>query len=149
MSGEDIREKVIRGMECCMSGQPEGLGCDRVPCPYHDIEDCEGALHCDALALLKEQERAIKYQSDRLDELLDKQQPRVITLEELRRMHPVWASNTPPYLWLEINRDCINVVSHWVAWSDVKEMIYGIYPKYDPDNYGTTWRCWTGKPTEA
>lgn len=42
MSGEDMREKVIKGLECCMSGQPEGLGCDRVPCPYHDIEDCEG-----------------------------------------------------------------------------------------------------------
>lgn len=49
-------QKVISGLECCMSGQPEGLGCDRVPCPYCDFEDCEGMLHRDALVLLKAQE---------------------------------------------------------------------------------------------
>ena len=43
---------VIKGLECCMSGQPGGLGCDRVPCPYNEFEDCEGMLHRDALALL-------------------------------------------------------------------------------------------------
>lgn len=50
------REKVIKGLECCMSGQPDGLGCSRVPCPYNQFEDCEGMLHRDALALLKAQE---------------------------------------------------------------------------------------------
>lgn len=50
------REKVIKGLECCMSGQPDGLGCSRVPCPYNQFEDCEGILHRDALALLKAQE---------------------------------------------------------------------------------------------
>ena len=39
-----------------MSGQPDGLGCSRVPCPYNQFEDCEGILHRDALALLKAQE---------------------------------------------------------------------------------------------
>ena len=49
-------QKVVSGLECCMSGQPEGLGCNRVPCPYNDFEDCEGMLHRDALALLKARE---------------------------------------------------------------------------------------------
>lgn len=50
------REEVIKGLECCMSGQLDGLGCSRVPCPYNQFMDCEGILHRDALALLKKQE---------------------------------------------------------------------------------------------
>ena len=56
MTPEENLKKVINGLECCMSGQPDGLGCSRVPCPYNQFEDCEGILHRDALALLKEQE---------------------------------------------------------------------------------------------
>jgi ssDNA-binding Zn-finger/Zn-ribbon topoisomerase 1 len=56
MTEQEKREKVIRGLECCMSGQLDGLGCSRVPCPYNLFEDCEGILHRDALALLKAQE---------------------------------------------------------------------------------------------
>ena len=44
------REKVIKGLECCR------FGCDHVSCPYNELEDCEGALHCDVLVLLKAQE---------------------------------------------------------------------------------------------
>ena len=56
MKENEKRKKVIKGLECCMSGQPDGLGCSRVPCPYNQFEDCEGILHRDALALLKAQE---------------------------------------------------------------------------------------------
>lgn len=56
MNDQEKWEKVIKGLECCMSGQPDGLGCSRVPCPYNQFEDCEGILHRDALALLKAQE---------------------------------------------------------------------------------------------
>ena len=49
-------EKVIKGLEWCLSGQPKGFGCDRVPCPYNEFADCEGVLHHDALALLKAHE---------------------------------------------------------------------------------------------
>lgn len=46
------------GLECCMGGV-DGLGCDRVPCPYREFEDCEGKLHADALAVIKEQKRQL------------------------------------------------------------------------------------------
>ena len=49
------REKVIKGLECCI----EWDSCNK--CPYetpneYDIAECTLSLHKDALALLKEQE---------------------------------------------------------------------------------------------
>ena len=77
------REKVIKGLFACAYK-------DCRSCPYwgtgsHGSSACK-TLAADALALLKEQEKAIKYQSDRLDELLDKQQPRVMALEEVKAL---------------------------------------------------------------
>lgn len=53
------REKVIKGLECCVSGNT--AICERLGCPYADehegISDtCIDTLMADALALLKAQE---------------------------------------------------------------------------------------------
>ena len=87
-------------------------------------------LMTDALALLKDQE------------------PRVLTLEELRDVGQVWESSAPPYLWLDKNRSIYNTISFWCAWRDIYEMIHGRHDKYTDENYGSEWRCWTARPTE-
>lgn len=45
------REKVIRGLDCCIGYCDEETGC-----PYFDIDDCDEKLRADALTLLKAQE---------------------------------------------------------------------------------------------
>lgn len=66
---DEMLKKVIEGLEWCLF-KP---GCNG--CPYRN--DCDGGtkMEKDALALLKEQGKMIKYQSDRLDELLKAQEP--------------------------------------------------------------------------
>lgn len=53
------QDEVIRGLECCISGNP--AICKRVGCPYAEEHDgigdtCIDHLMADALALLREQE---------------------------------------------------------------------------------------------
>ncbi len=117
------REKVIKGLECCMSGQPEGLGCDRVPCPYNDIEDCEGALHYDALALLKAQE------------------PRVMTLEEAKSAsgYVIGQSHSSNILGLQLIKDGF-VYDSFAVPTAVDDMWWEGYNKH--------WRLWTSIPTD-
>ena len=127
------REKVIRGFECCVR-DVRGKAirpCDDCPYDNDGIENpCQMGLMTDALALLKDQE------------------PRVLTLEELRDVGQVWESSAPPYLWLDKNRSIYNTISFWCAWRDIYEMIHGRHDKYTDENYGSEWRCWTARPTE-
>jgi len=76
---------------------------------------------------------------------------RLMTLGELRSIYDlredhVWPYNTPPYLWVETNR---NTAHYWMSWSNVIACLEGQFPKYDPDDYGKSWRCWTSRPTDA
>ena len=60
------REKVLKGLECCTSGD----GC--VSCPYSDLQDgsyCKVRIDLDALALLKEQEEQIRKLAEENDDL--------------------------------------------------------------------------------
>lgn len=125
-------EKVIKGCECCMSGQLNGLGCDRVPCPYNEFEDCEGMLHRDALALLKAQE------------------PRVLTLDEVIQWEGAF--------WLEYIEEDSNYLCCWgyafFSWAsqNVIELIVrdGYRPLYSfiRSEYGVRWRCWSARPSD-
>ena len=124
----DKREKVIKGLECCSH---EDIG-DCNNCPYN-INDmhCDIGMMRDALALLKAQE------------------PRVMTLEELigiynLRENHSWVYNTPPYLYIDYGKD----TGHWIAWSNIVSCLERCYPKYIPEDYGKTWRCWTSSPTD-
>ena len=120
------REKVIKGLKCCLSGQPEGLGCDRVPCPYNEFEDCEGMLHRDALALLKAQ------------------QPRVMALEEVRLL------NKDAVVWYEhegvFRQPCPRVVE-FVFDEHITFTDGGVW-SFSADGYGERWRLWTSRPTD-
>lgn len=71
-----------------------------------------------------------------------------MTLEELigiynlRKNHS-WVYNTPPYLYM----DCKDT-GYWISWSNIVSCLERCYPKYMPEDYGKTWRCWSAKPTE-
>lgn len=81
-------------------------------------------------------------------EALTAQEPRVMALGDLRDIGSVWELNTPPYLWMEINPTYRWTRGFWVAWREIYDMIDGLHPTYDADNYGKTWRCWTSSPDE-
>lgn len=121
------RDKVIKGLEYC--GRVHD--CPGHICPYHRKLHCIAQLTHDALALLKEQE------------------PRVMTLEELigiynLRENHSWVYNTPPYLYMDYGKD----TGYWIAWSNIVSCLERCYPKYIPEDYGKTWRCWSAKPTD-
>lgn len=80
-------------------------------------------------------------------EMLKAQEPRVLTLEELRDVGRVWKSSAPPFLWLDTNRSIYNSIGFWCPWRDIYEMIHGRHDKYTDENYGSEWRCWTSCPT--
>lgn len=121
------RDKVFKGLTCCRNGF-----C--FACPYNDgVEnnvECKQKWADDALELLKEQE------------------PRVLTLGDLRDIGSVWALNTPPYLCMDINPRYRRIVGSWVAWRNIYELISGLHPTYNADNYGKIWRCWSARPTD-
>lgn len=125
MTDQEKREKVIKGPECC-------LGSDScAKCNFFEYKmDCSWHLKYEALELLKEQE------------------PRVMTLEDVRQF--VYGS---PYI-IETNLP-----------GDEPRLMWGLYSHqgiggnfdfaitdgrkrlFDVD-YGTIWRCWTSRPTD-
>lgn len=116
----DLRQRVIRGLECCSSGNM----C-KGKCPYDELgcewTDCVRPLTEDALALLKEQE------------------PRVMTLHDWEANHvakmPVWVE------WRESARgECADYekADGW-AILNVDEFV-------DAVCFGG--RCWTSRPTD-
>ena len=114
------REKVIKGLECCIIRYSDDYArCDE--CPYESA--CGKRLKQDALALLKAQE------------------PRVMTVDEVR----TWVS-TPRIdrepIWVEIE----NGVSAWIVSDEYWDM--PIDANLSSDLYGKTWRCWTARPTD-
>ena len=80
--------------------------------------------------------------------LLRAQEPSVMTLGDLRSIGSVWELNTPPYLWMEINPSYRWTRGFWVAWSEIYDMIDGLHPTYDADNYQKIWLCGTSRPTD-
>ena len=67
MMEQEKREKVIKGLECCMLSYKDG--CDE--CPYIGKGMCQELLGEHAIALLKAQEETIKQLAERYSELLD------------------------------------------------------------------------------
>ena len=79
---------------------------------------------------------------------LEEQEPRVLTLEELRSL-----DGTDHFVWLEDNGeyelyDCYAEVTAYR--NNVELNIFGSEVEFEPDNeeYGKTWRCWSARPTE-
>ena len=81
-------------------------------------------------------------------EALTAQEPRVLTLEELRSL-----DGTDHFVWLEDNGeyelyDCYAEVTTYQ--NNVELNTFGREVEFEPDNeeYGKTWRCWSARPTE-
>lgn len=124
-------EKAIKGLECCVDYDYK---CNN--CPYQDDGGAEDGCYCDelktdALALLKAQE------------------PRVMTLEEVKSC---WRNREIAFL-VEYN-DGGNMV--WMLYycylSTLEEIVLvdeiAHIHNYGVDGYGIDWRCWTARPDE-
>lgn len=128
------REKVIKGLECCMdilhAGPGWAQGC--IQCPYAAVVDvgrypCMRLLANDALELIKAQE------------------PRMLTLEEVKAFD--W-----DYCYLEEERlpgkeymsVCGDYALTCITWPCVTSMRI----QHGDESYGKKWRCWSAKPAE-
>ena len=128
MTEQEKREKVIKGLEWCMN---EKHDCYREKgCPYeNEGEDigCKYALHSDALALLKAQE------------------PRVMTLEEVKMLDR-------DYYYLESMRspgkELREIVGAYGLTCVTWPSITWARQTMGDSGYGKTWRCWTSRPTD-
>ena len=129
-------EKVIRGLEACNRQSYNGSDCQN--CPYYDDEDTAELpfgicniqdMFDDALALLKEQE------------------PRVLTLEEIR-------SGTVEVAWIEDADKAEVIPGIWFRLSNeggdeaVDIHIRDGFVGARLEVYGKLWRCWTSRPTD-
>ena len=133
MTENELREKVINGLECCaaMSGD------ECKECPYSkecldkDLPYGMPHLAANALALLKAQE------------------PRVMTLEEVRALSKkdcgvavCVEQRYPIYRW-----DGGSYIK-WVGSTFVHEEYLTSNKFYNPGTYNQTWRIWSEKPTD-
>lgn len=125
------REKVIRGLELCAYDPDPGQELKEIrscpECPYYR-EGCSPQLIRDALALLREQE------------------PRVMTLEEIR-------SGAAEVVWLE-DADKPNVIPgiRFKLMDEDGDEAVAIHVMDGfvgarLEVYGKMWRAWTSRPT--
>lgn len=117
------REEVFDGLDCCI----EGL-CD---CCHYKKSDgpggCKDELMVDAFALLKAQ------------------QPRVMTLEEVRTAEVVWLEQVGECVCaIKIQNFDNGTMSFAYEYNNFPSFV-NIKPKY----YGKISRCWTSRPTDA
>jgi hypothetical protein len=123
----ELREKVIKGLECCATNRLRREDCEAMDCVYLDLEGhgCIHQLIRDALALLKAQE------------------PRVMTLDEVRKLPEgtlVWQESRG------VNQPRPRVVhcvtDEFIIYTD------GCKWYFELDDYGTKFRLWTTEPSE-
>ena len=128
------REKVIKGLECCMSEKM----C-RNKCPYKGQCDDGGWYYSraieEAIALLKEQE------------------PRVLTLEDLWHMEhkPVYLQCKNIRLYLAEHVILLKAKRCYVPSLGENYIFmreHKVRDTYWACDYNVTWRCWTSRPTD-
>ena len=141
MNEQEKREKVIKAFEfCLMSPSEKEIAddiCSHEDCPYYREYNggkCISAAVSDALALLKAQE------------------PRVMTYDELNKLH------ADDVIWLE-DIDKAEVIPAIVCGApdyssvlDAVELCAYYRNKYIraiTKDYLERWRCWTSRPTDA
>lgn len=120
------REKVIKTIEICYTS---GHNCTE--CPFFSEDDCNDKLMHDALSLLKAQE------------------PRVMTLEEVKRHNNqggcVWFEQ-PTYnavaSFARQDEECTEIISPYILGEPIN------HGYWSNSNYSHTWRCWTSRPTD-
>lgn len=138
MTDQEKREKVIKGLECCMGkGQSYGM-CDDCPYTTGKMVCNLGALHQGALELLKAQE------------------PRVMTFEEVKACKVMWIEERED--GEDENGEPFEKMMSWAIPMQLEEddpdtiaYCVGSFTGYMRSNYdyGLEWRCWTSEPTDA
>lgn len=133
---DDLREKVIKGLECCTNGGDCQNQCDEWP-----DNGCVKALMRSALSLLKAQE------------------PRVMTLEEvagcvaLERETPIYMEFG--YLATHAGQ-VIGLIPKYMYFDDENGLSWNVCEGPDQGKkdgvalceYNDIWRCWTSRPTD-
>lgn len=120
------REKVIKGLEICSDP-----GSCRSECPYYEKEgaECSYCLLKDALELLKKQEpRVLTW--DEVTALPNGEENEAAVVQELKVPIETWDKGT---------------ICKWCGARFVQERDHYYY---NEETYGTTWRCWTALPTK-
>ena len=122
-------------------------------CPYDKIcyhdKACDELLK-DALELLKEQKNLIDClvedqvkKIDEMDELLKEQQPRLLTLEEVKQAEVVWCE------WGCAEGYVVCMLFDKIDPDGDYRLIEsnggGLY--YSSSEYNESWRCWSARPT--
>ncbi len=116
------RENVIKRLEECLSASCRGFR----TCPYSDDPEWDAVEA--ALALLREQE------------------PRVMTLEEVRDEAEYMFLEKRSSTWSDLFGCAIRGDWNWYGMDLLlgeDDYIRGMW-----ENYGKTWRCWTARPTD-
>ena len=134
------REKAIKGLECCTHGVAQCPICPYDPRNNALPVDCMTDLAKDALELLKALE------------------PRVLTLEEVEMaefcMEPVFVEmldengkpqETPDLFSWRFVRHIIPLTGGKIYVLNNIRFSSALYE----ETYGTTWRCWISRPTDA
>lgn len=124
-------DKVIKGLECCQQGNYELCK----ECPYHEFypNKCKAEREQDALELLKEQE------------------PRVMTLEEvkgMKRLTVCAVQQRSKVIENTFNAEYGGIVTLGTE-NFLDFGLYGDTNRYrrTEAGYNKTWRCWTSRPT--
>ena len=117
------REKVIKGLECCLSVTKCGT------CPYNTGNDSwcsnNNQLLEDALALLT---------------------PRILTLEDLMGFDGAFLIEYNPSV---ISREANWAMFHFMDEKQVHIWRPRLVEHYAIAQYGVTWRCWNVRPSQA
>ena len=56
MTDQEKREKVIKGLKCCLADPNSYDACGDNNCPYYGEDDCSGMLREEAIAMIEEQD---------------------------------------------------------------------------------------------
>lgn len=143
---DDLRQRVIRGLECCSEGT-----CARERCPYHHklLEDwkqfdCNTELSMDALALLKSQQA-------RIAELEAAHTARLMTLEELKGAvdSPCWFESHGTYM----GKEGFWIIPDMFTAQNIMRYVFSLRgdnhcSELGLHAYNSAWRCWTSRPTD-
>lgn len=130
----DKLEKAINGMEYCIKRMTTTGECD-YDCPYyHNPHGCKVVMLKDAISLLKEQE------------------PRVMTLEEVKGMERLTicaVEQRSKVIKSTFNAEYGGIVTL----GNENFLDFGLYGdtnryRRTEVRYGKTWRCWSARPTE-
>lgn len=115
-------ESVVKGLECCIDGP-----CDICDYNNHGPETCRDLLMFDAINLLKAQ------------------QPRVMTLEEVRAAEVVWIEQVGRCVCaIKLENFDSGTMSFAYEYNNYVSVV-NIKPAY----YGKISRCWTARPTDV